>query len=83
MTIIQPVPNIRNRVIATIIDYGIYLTLWVMYVYTFGSPNSEGGYTVSGMKALPLLASWFLYFPFVESFSGTNHWPSDNGNSCY
>lgn len=67
---IRTQPNIKNRIIATIVDYGIYLTFWSIYVYSFGSPNDEGGYTVSGMKALPLFASWFLYFPVVESIGG-------------
>ncbi len=67
---IRTEPNIKNRIVATIIDYGIYLTFWIIYVYSFGLPNEEGGYTVSGMKTLPLFASWFLYFPVVESIGG-------------
>ena len=67
---ILPEPNIRNRVIATLIDYGIYLTFFMVYVYTYGTPNNEGGYTVSGMMALPVFISWFVYFPVVESIAG-------------
>jgi uncharacterized RDD family membrane protein YckC len=67
---IQPEPNIKNRVIATLIDYGIYLTFFIVYVYTFGTPNDEGGYTVSGMKGLPVFVIWFIYFPIVESIGG-------------
>ena len=67
---IRTEPNIENRIVATIVDYGIYLTFWIIYVYSFGSPNDEGGYTVSGIKALPLFVFWFLYFPIVESIRG-------------
>lgn len=67
---IQPEPNIKNRVIATLIDYGIYLAFFIVYVYSVGTPNDEGGYTVSGMKGLPVFVVWFVYFPFVESIRG-------------
>lgn len=63
-------PNIKNRTAATFIDYSIYLTFWVLYVYNIGEPNDEGGYTVSGLKALPLSVVWLIYFPFVESING-------------
>lgn len=41
-----------------------------MYVMYFGEPNDEGGYSVSGIKGLPLLAFWFLYFPGMEATRG-------------
>lgn len=67
---IQPGRNIKSRVLATLIDYGIYLAVCSSYTFYFGEPNAEGGYSTSGMAALPLLASWFLYFPIAESIRG-------------
>ncbi|WP_456461529.1 RDD family protein [Reichenbachiella sp.] len=63
-------PNIKNRIIATLIDYSIYLTFWGLYITNFGDPSSEGGYQVSGAKSLPLSVVWFIYFPLVESIRG-------------
>ena len=63
-------PNIARRVTATVVDYGIYLTFWFWYVYQFGTPNDEGGYSVNGWPGFLLFLTWFIYFPLIESFKG-------------
>lgn len=68
--IIRTYPNIIKRTLATFIDYVVYCTFWVAYVYNFGYLNEEGGYTVSGLMTFPLTVFWFLYFPVVESLKG-------------
>ncbi|WP_258100356.1 RDD family protein [Marinoscillum pacificum] len=70
MSKLPPQPNLKLRIAATIIDYGICMTFWVWYVYQFGSPNDKGGYSVNGWPALILFSTWFLYFPIVEGFKG-------------
>lgn len=67
---IKTQPNISRRVIATLIDFIIYLPIWFAYVMYFGEPGNEGGYSVTGFKALPLLAFWFFYFPAMETLKG-------------
>ncbi|WP_296618740.1 RDD family protein [Marivirga sp.] len=67
---IRTQPNIARRALATIIDYGIYLAFWFWYIFQFGSPKDEGGYSVSGWSGFILFLTWFIYFPLVESFKG-------------
>lgn len=70
MTSIKTQANIKNRALATITDFVIYIPIWVGYVYIFGEPNDEGGYSVSGWTVLPLLLFWALYFPGMERLRG-------------
>ncbi len=63
-------PNISKRAAATLVDLIIYLPIWFGYVFYFGEPNGEGEYQVSGIKSLPLLVLWLLYFPGMEAFRG-------------
>lgn len=63
-------PNITKRALATLIDYCVYLPFWFFYTSQFGTPDANGGFAVTGWLALPLLLSWFLYFPFIESLNG-------------
>lgn len=63
-------PSIRSRAFATLIDYGVYLALFVIYVVLLGSPTNEGGYTVTGWPALGVAVIWFLYFPLCERLFG-------------
>lgn len=63
-------PNLKRRIFATLIDYGLYLLCFIAYVEWFGHPNAEGGKTVNGILALPLPLVWFLYFVCVEAFNG-------------
>tara|TARA_R110002012_G_scaffold13845_13_gene58520 strand:+ start:4677 stop:5114 length:438 start_codon:yes stop_codon:yes gene_type:complete len=40
------------------------------YVYSFGTLNNEGEYTVDGWPGFILLLTWFLYFPIAETING-------------
>jgi uncharacterized RDD family membrane protein YckC len=59
---------INKRIGATIIDYVIIFALTFYYIYQFGTPNDEGGYTVTGWMALIPMAFWFFYFIIPETF---------------
>ncbi|CAM3990713.1 RDD family protein [Flavobacterium antarcticum] len=62
--------NLTKRIFATLIDYGIYFMFFSIYILIFGSDNSEGGKTVSGILATPLSLAWFLYFVVIEALNG-------------
>ncbi len=54
-------PNRRKRIIATILDYAVIWSFCIIYILYFGEPNEEGGYSVHGIKTLPMVAFWFSY----------------------
>jgi len=58
--------NLRLRIIATVIDYGILVVVISMYVVKFGNPIGEGAYEVTGLMTLIPMLYWSLYFPFCE-----------------
>ena len=62
--------NLSNRITATLVDYILFYVLTFAYLYAFGEPTEEGGYAVSGIKALPPMIFWVLYFPLIESLTG-------------
>jgi uncharacterized RDD family membrane protein YckC len=62
--------NLRKRVIASLLDYSVFLIPACLYILVFGHDNVEGGKTVSGLLAIPLPICWFLYFVVVESVYG-------------
>lgn len=63
-------PNFTKRILATLLDYTIFLLPVYFYLEFFGLDNEEGGKTVSGLMALPIPAAWFLYFVVVEAWYG-------------
>jgi uncharacterized RDD family membrane protein YckC len=68
---IRTEPKLLKRAMATVIDYGLYLAFFIWLVVTYGTPNDEGGYTLSNdPKELWLIAVWLTYFPIVESIRG-------------
>lgn len=62
--------NLKKRIIATLVDYAIYMLFFIMYVSYFGHDNDEGGKTVDGLMALPIFLVWFIYFVVVEAVNG-------------
>jgi len=66
MKVITTQPNIGKRIGATIIDYGIIITFFTVYVYSVGEPNDKGGYTVTGLPALVPVGFWFVYLIVLE-----------------
>lgn len=59
---------IFRRFLAGFIDYSIILAVTYYYIFTFGNLNNEGTYTVNGIKTLPILLLWFVYFCIIETF---------------
>ncbi len=64
---------VKLRIIATLIDYGIYFTMFFLYCYTFGTKNQDGAMEVNGLLALPIFIFWFLYFVVTEKLSIQQH----------
>ena len=60
---------VKLRAIATLIDYGIYFLLLVIYILCLGTKNNDGGIEVNGLLALPIFIFWFLYFVVLESIN--------------
>jgi uncharacterized RDD family membrane protein YckC len=63
--------NIGLRCIAGLIDYIIIWTFCFVFIYSFGSPNDEGGYSVTGLPALIPMGFWFSFTVLPELFFGT------------
>ncbi len=63
-------PNLSKRFFAAFFDYGIFYIVTFWYTYQFGSLDFEGSYSVHGLKTLPIIIFWFIYFPVIESFNG-------------
>ena len=63
-------PVTGKRVLATIIDYIIVFAFFFWYVMMFGSPNEEGGNTVSGWPTLVPILFWALWLIGTESYCG-------------
>lgn len=62
---------ITRRFIAGFIDYFIVLfPLTQFYIFEFGELNNEGGYSVNGLKTLPIIIFWLIYFCGSETFLG-------------
>jgi uncharacterized RDD family membrane protein YckC len=62
--------NLKKRIYATLLDYGLFLVASYAYITFFGHDNDEGGKTVNGVLTLPLPTAWFIYFVIVETFYG-------------
>jgi uncharacterized RDD family membrane protein YckC len=62
--------NLKKRIIATIIDYGMVLGVTYVYIMYFGYDNEEGGKTVDGIMTLPIPIFWTLYFVVIEAIYG-------------
>jgi uncharacterized RDD family membrane protein YckC len=67
---VEPKNYIKLRIIATLIDYGIYLLFFFIYVYCVGHKNDDGPMEVTGLPALPLFILWFAYFVGLEAING-------------
>ncbi|TSD63374.1 RDD family protein [Inquilinus sp. KBS0705] len=64
---IEPKPHIKLRIIATLIDYGIYFIFLFIFLYVFDEDPQEGKMQVTGSLTLVLPIVWFLYFVILES----------------
>ena len=61
-------PNLRNRFLAALIDYSIIYIFFFVYVYAFGEPNDEGGYSVNGFLGLPPIVFWGIMTVGLEQW---------------
>jgi len=66
---VEPKKYIGLRILATLIDYGIYIGLFFLYLYTFGEKTDDGSYQANGLAALPVFIFWFLYFVVLEAIN--------------
>lgn len=64
---VTPKPYMKLRILATLIDYGIFLGLSVFYVYTFGEKTDDNTRVVNGGMALIVPVFWLLYFVVTEA----------------
>ena len=62
--------NLGKRFLAGFIDYSIISIFFFAFVYSFGSPNDEGGYSVTGFLALIPFIFWFSFTVLLETFFG-------------
>jgi uncharacterized RDD family membrane protein YckC len=60
-----------KRLIAAIIDYGIFFAIFVGYTIFFGIRKDDGIFEVKGFSHIFLiLILWLTYFPIIESKLG-------------
>ena len=64
---VEPKRYLKQRILATIIDYGIFFIVTVIYCVSLGTESSEGVYSVYGLLALPIPILWFIYFVVLEA----------------
>ena len=67
---LNSLPHIGDRFVAGLVDYILIFGLTFFYAYQFGEPNGEGGYSVSGVKALPFVGIWFFFTVGLELILG-------------
>jgi uncharacterized RDD family membrane protein YckC len=63
-------PNLLKRFIAGFTDYLLVYSFFFAFVYSFGEPNNEGGYSVTGILALVPILFWFAIIVLTEVFLG-------------
>ena len=63
-------PNIGNRILAGFVDYLIIFTFSYIYIYSFGEPNDEGGYHISGLPGLVPILFWGVMTVGLEQWFG-------------
>lgn len=66
----SPLAGIGQRYLAAGLDYLLYALVFIFYIRAYGEPNAEGGYTVHGIRALPVFLYWVVYFPVIEGLWG-------------
>jgi uncharacterized RDD family membrane protein YckC len=67
---VEPKRYLRLRILATLIDYGIFFILFYIYTSAIGQPKNDGGSEVTGWPVLLVPAFWFIYFVVLEAFNG-------------
>ena len=62
--------NLKKRFLASFIDYLIIFILTFLYIQKFGEITEDGAMAVSGIKTVPLILIWLIYFVGVEGYQG-------------
>ncbi len=62
--------NIGKRIFAGLFDYLLIYTFAVIFIYTYGEADEDGGYTVSGILALVPVLFWTLMTIGIEQLFG-------------
>jgi uncharacterized RDD family membrane protein YckC len=70
VTIIKTQPNIGNRILAGILDYGIIYGFAFAMIFVLGSPNNERTYQLNGAPALVPVLFWLIMTVGLESGLG-------------
>ncbi len=70
MTELNTKPNLLRRFIAGLIDYTLVFGFFSAFVYSFGSPNDEGGYSVTGLLTFVPMIFWFIIIILLEVIYG-------------
>lgn len=61
----------RERIVAFIADFIIYLLIFLLFLFLWGNPNYEGnGYEVTGFPAFFLFLIGIMLWPISESMFG-------------
>lgn len=70
-TNIKTEPNLGGRILAGLIDYLIIYGVVFAYIYSFGEPDPDGGYSISGLPALIPVIFWAFMTIGLEQLFGT------------
>lgn len=62
--------NLKKRVYATILDYGLTFLVSFAYILFFGMSVGNGTISVYGLEAFFIAIVWFLYFVVIEAEYG-------------
>jgi uncharacterized RDD family membrane protein YckC len=62
--------NLGKRFFAGLIDYSIITTFLYVFIYSFGTLNEDGSYSVEGISALIPIFFWFLFTVILEAYYG-------------
>lgn len=61
----------RERIVAFLADFIIYLMIFILFLFLWGKPNYEGnGYVVTGFPAFVLFLIGIILWPISESMFG-------------
>jgi len=64
--------NLKLRILAALIDYLFVLAFTMAYLYVFGEPNDEGGYSVNGLPAFAPILFWGIVTIGLEQWIGAS-----------
>ena len=63
-------PNLRARIRAGVVDYGIIYSYTIVIFYFFGEPDEGGGHSVNEWPGLSIMIFWFFMTIIMEQFFG-------------